>query len=295
MNQEQRKLLQLKDSSNIAAPAISFEFFPPKTDEALGKLKTTIAELLPLKPKYFSVTYGAGGSTKEKTYEIVKYIKESTNVPPAAHLTCVGAKSTETNAIAQSYLDIGVNRIIGLRGDLPGFVGEYKPVEGGYAYADSLVKGLMGFGNFDISVAAYPESHPQAKSLEADIEHLKRKQDAGATRAITQYCFDTDVILRFIEKARTSGITMPIVPGILNISNFEQTISFSARCGASVPDWARKLYEGVKDQKTSDIISSALALEQCRLLMQEGISQFHFYSLNRHEVAKAVCQMLNVK
>ncbi|NDB70726.1 MAG: methylenetetrahydrofolate reductase [NAD(P)H] [Methylocystaceae bacterium] len=215
-------------------------------------------------------------------------------MPPAAHLTCVGAKIEETNEIAQSYLKIGVNRIVGLRGDMPGFTGKYVPLEGGYAYADNLVKGLMNIGNFNISVAAYPEAHPQATSLDSDIEHLKRKQDAGASCAITQYCFDTDLILSFIEKARKKGVTIPIVPGILTISNFEQTISFSQRCGASVPDWTKKLYENVKnDQAASDEISTKLALEQCQKLMQSGINQFHFYSLNRHEVASAVCQMLS--
>lgn len=295
MKTENNSLFQLKYSLSSAAPAVSFEFFPPKTEDSLTKLKLTIAELEKLSPKYFSVTYGAGGSTKEKTFELVKYIKENTHIPPAAHLTCVGAKKNETDRIAKSYLEIGVNRIVGLRGDIPGFSGIYEPLDDGYAYADNLVRGLMELGNFDISVAAYPEGHPQAKSLDADIEHLKRKEDAGATHAITQYCFDTDIILEFIAKARNAGITMPIVPGILTVNNFEQTISFSARCGASVPNWVHKLYKNAKeDQKSSDIISASLAHEQCRLLMQEGINQFHFYSLNRHEVAKAVCLMLGV-
>lgn len=275
---------------NARAPLVSFEFFPPKTEASLIKLKPVIHELAKLSPQYFSVTYGAGGSLHEKTFELVKYIQENTQIPPAAHLTCVGAKILETNAIAKSYLKIGVNRIVALRGDMPGIVGKYEPLDGGYAYADDLVKGLVKIGKFDISVAAYPEGHPQAISLDADIEHLKRKQDAGAACAITQYCFDTDIILRFIEKARKKGVTIPIVPGILTIHNFEQTISFSERCGASVPDWTKKLYENVQnDQSTSDKISIKLALEQCQLLMENGINQFHFYSLNRHEVASAVC------
>lgn len=295
MDSEQEQVLQLEKSQAGKPPAVSFEFFPPKTADSLERLKVTINELAKFQPKYFSITYGAGGTTKDKTFELVKYIKENTNIPPAAHLTCVGAKKEETEAIARSYLDIGVNRIVALRGDLPGFVGEYVPLEGGYAYADSLVKGLLSIGDFDISVAAYPECHPQAKSMDADIEHLKRKQDAGAKRAITQYCFDTDVIIEFIEKARKGGVTMPIVPGILNVYNFSQTISFSARCGASVPDWAKELYEGVSDQKASDAISTKLALEQCQRLMQEGIDQFHFYTLNQYDVAKSVCQALNIK
>lgn len=284
---------QIKNYTTQTSPLVSFEFFPPKTEDSLAKLKFTINELVKLSPLYFSVTYGAGGSMRDKTFELIKYIKENTKIPPAAHLTCVGAKASETDAIARSYLKIGVNKIVGLRGDMPGFVGKYEPLAGGYAYADNLVKGLMAIGDFDISVAAYPEGHPQAISLDADIEHLKRKQDAGAVRAITQYCFDTDTILRFIEKVRKHGITMPIVPGILTVSNFEQTVSFSARCGASVPDWTRKLYEGVKnDQNASDVISTKLALEQCQTLMKNGINQFHFYSLNRHEVASAVCHKL---
>lgn len=290
------QLLQLKDSVGTPPPSVSFEFFPPKTEEAHNKLVTTINELSKFLPEYFSVTYGAGGSTRTKTFEIVKYIKENTKIPPAAHLTCVGAKATETNSIAEDYLRIGVNRIVGLRGDLPNLTGKYEPSTDSYAYADSLVRGLLSIGNFDISVAAYPESHPEATSLEADIEHLKRKQDAGAKRAITQYCFDTDTILRFIDKARNTGITIPIVPGILCISNFEQTVSFSERCGASVPDWTKNLYAGTnKNQQVTDAISAFIAAEQCRLLMQEGVSQFHFYSLNRHEVAGTVCQILGVK
>jgi len=276
----------------IGLPSFSFEFFPTKTEESLAKLKGTIAELSKFSPQYFSVTYGAGGSTREKTFELVKYIKDNTNVPPAAHLTCVGAKILETNEIARQYLQIGVNRIVALRGDVPGFNGKYEPLDGGYAYADSLVKGLMEIGDFDMSVAAYPESHPQATSLDADIEHLKRKQDAGAARAITQYCLDTDTILRFVDKARNSGITIPIVAGILTINSFEQTVSFSKRCGASVPDNIKKLYEGAASQSASDDISTKIALEQCQKLMQNDINQFHFYSLNRHEVASAVCRIL---
>ncbi len=287
---------QLKDSGAIAPPIVSFEFFPTKSEEALAKLKLTINELTKYNPDYFSVTYGAGGSTREKTFELVKYIKENTSIPPAAHLTCVGAKKEETDAIAREYLNIGVTRIVALRGDMPGFVGKYEPLEGGYAYADSLVAGLKKNGDFDISVASYPEAHPQAISLEDDIEHLKRKESAGAARAITQYCFDTDTILKFIEKARKAGVTIPIVPGILTINNFAQTISFSSRCGASVPLWVHEAYENVaSDQRASDIVSTRLAFEQCHELMKAGINQFHFYSLNRHEVASNVCSLLGVR
>jgi methylenetetrahydrofolate reductase (NADPH) len=281
------------NSSKNSSPVISFELFPPRTVESVEKLKIVIHELEKLSPEYFSVTYGAGGSTKEKTFELIKYIKENTSVPPAAHLTCVGAKIEETNAIANKYLEIGVNRIVGLRGDMPSFAGKYEPIDGGYAYADNLVRGLREIGNFNISVATYPEGHPESTSIDSDIEYLKLKQDAGAVCAITQYCFDTDIILNFIDKARKRGVTMPIVPGILTINNFEQTISFSKRCGATIPEWTKKLYEGVKgDQDASDEISTKLAYEQCQILMQNGINQFHFYSLNRSEVVSAVCKML---
>jgi methylenetetrahydrofolate reductase (NADPH) len=276
----------------IGVPEFSFEFFPTKSEDALAKLKVTIANLAKFLPEYFSVTYGAGGSTRDKTFELVKYIKENTKIPPAAHLTCVGAKTSETDEIARQYLKTGVNRIVALRGDVPGFSGKYQPLNGGYAYADSLVKGLLEIGDFDISVAAYPEGHPQANSIEADIEHLKRKQDAGAARAITQYCFNTETILRFVEKARNSGITIPIVAGILTINSFEQTLSFSKRCGATVPEAIKKLYQGVASQSESDDISTKIALEQCQKLMQNDINQFHFYSLNRHEVASQVCRIL---
>ncbi len=283
----------VNNSSKASVPAVSFEFFPPKTEDSFAKLKLAIAQLELLNPKYFSVTYGAGGSTRDKTFELIKYIQENTNVPAAAHLTCVGAIAQETDTIARNYLKTGVTRIVALRGDMPGFKGKYEPLADGYAYADNLVKGLRAIGDFDISVAAYPEGHPQAISLDADIQHLKRKQDNGATRAITQYCFDTDIILRFIEKARKYGVTMPIVPGILTISNFEQTVAFSGRCGASVPAWVGKLYDGINNnQAASDAVSTKIAFEQCQRLLQNGIKQFHFYSLNRHEVAGAVCQML---
>ena len=296
MKESSLRVKQLKDSYKAPPPSFSFEFFPAKNADSIEKLKQTVIKLAKYKPDYFSITYGAGGSTQDRTYDLVKYIKDNTKIPPAAHLTCVGAKKEETNAIAKEYLDIGVNRIVALRGDMPNFKGEYKPLEGGYAYASDLVEGLMGLGNFNISVAAYPEGHPQADSIDSDIEYLKQKQDAGATSAITQYCFDTDTILRFIDKARKAGVTIPIIPGILTVSNFEQTISFSKGCGASIPDWVHNLYEGINgNQITSDIISAQIASEQCRVLMQEGINQLHFYTLNRHDVASAVFQILGMR
>jgi methylenetetrahydrofolate reductase (NADPH) len=292
----EKKLLQIKDSPIGTPPQVSFEFFPPRSEAGIQKLKETVAELEKLSPRFVSVTYGAGGSTRELTYDIIKHIKTNTKLNPAAHLTCVNATRAEINTVAQSYLDIGVNRIVALRGDVPGMDGVYTPHPDGYAYADDLVQGLRDLGDFDISVAAYPEMHPQAPSLEFDIDHLKRKMDNGAARAITQYCFDTDVILRFIDKARAKGITGPITPGVVTMNGFEQLISFSKRCGASVPKWVIDLFDGSDtDPKTRDTLSVLIAVEQCRLLMQEGINEFHFYTLNRPDLVAAVCRVLGVK
>ncbi|MDA0782378.1 MAG: methylenetetrahydrofolate reductase [NAD(P)H] [Rickettsiales bacterium] len=291
-----KKLEQIKDSISNQPPKVSFEFFPPRTDNGVEKLKENISLLEKLSPAYCSVTYGAGGSTQEKTYEIVKYIKENTSIKPAAHLTCVNATRDEINNVAKSYLDIGVNKIVALRGDVPGGTGIYEPSVEGYAYADNLVKGLVELGDFDISVAAYPEVHPQAPDAVFDLEHLKRKIDAGAKRAITQYCFDTDKVLRFIDKARAIGIDAPIVPGVVLMNGFEQLISFSKRCGANIPEWMFDIFSGAdQSPEICDMASVAVAAEQCRLLMQEGINEFHFYTLNRANPTIAVCRLLGVK
>jgi methylenetetrahydrofolate reductase (NADPH) len=296
MNAVNKKILQLKETDFAKKPKISFEFFPPRTPAGVDKLKETVTELEKLSPRFVSVTYGAGGSTRELTYDIVKHIKQNTSLKPAAHLTCISATRAEIDAVAQTYLDIGVNRIVALRGDVPNGVGKYVPQADGYAYADDLVAGLCALGDFDISVAAYPEMHPEAKSLEADIDHLKNKIDAGAKRAITQYCFDTDAILRFIDKARTKGITAPIVAGVVTMNGFEQLLSFSKRCGASVPKWIIDIFNGSdNDPKTRDMLAVIVAAEQCRLLMQEGIDEFHFYTLNRPDLAAAVCRVLGVR
>lgn len=289
-------LRQLKDSLEGAKPKVSFEFFPPKTPQADAALKEVIHRLEKLGPRYVSVTYGAGGSTREHTRDLVAYIKASTVVPPAAHLTCVNATKEEIDTIAKGYLEIGVNRIVALRGDPPGMQGSYMPHPEGYAYAHELVQGLKALGDFDISVAAFPEVHPEAVSPEADLDYLKEKMDAGADRAITQYCFDTDSILRFIDKARARGITKPIVPGIIAIGNFAQVVSFSKRCGATVPSWLVTLFEGTENNPVAhEAVAVAVAAEQCRLLMQEGISEFHFYTLNQAPISIAICQLLGVK
>jgi len=292
-------LEQLKDQIDKAAPIVSFEFFPPKNEDGAEKLKKAIHALSTFSPEYVSVTYGAGGSTKEQTREIINYINTETNLTAAPHLTCVGALKEETDAIATECLSSGVTHIVALRGDMPGMEGTYTPLAGGYAYADELVSGLRNIGNFTIHVAAYPEVHPQATSEQADLDHLKRKADAGADFAITQYCFDTDVMLRFIEKARAQGITLPIVPGIMPIDNFTQIANFSARCGASIPKWLTTAFEQYESypntQEAQNAMAVYIATEQCRLLMQEGIDHFHFYTLNQAPIITSVCDLLGVK
>ena len=293
---QSKRILQIKDSVDQNKPKVSFEFFPARSSEALDNLKSNISKLSSLSPEFFSVTYGAGGTTKELTYDIVKYIKENTDIPPAAHLTCVNASKDEINNIAKSYLDIGVNRIVALRGDMPGMEGDYKPFCGGYAYADELVSGLLEIGDFDITVAAYPEVHPQAPSADFDLDHLKRKVDAGAKRVVMQYCFDSDVVLRFIDKAHDKGINIPIVPGIVTMNGFKQLVSFSKRCGATIPKWIETIFNESDDNPfVRDAATVAVATEQCRLLMQEGIEEFHFYTLNRSDLTIAVCNLLGIK
>lgn len=289
-------LLPLNETIDRHAPEVSFEFFPPKSDDAINSLKNTILSLEKFSPRFVSVTYGAGGSTKENTFKIIKWIKENTSVNPAAHLTCVGASKDEINEVAKSYLNIGVNRIVALRGDMPGFKGKYEPRADGYAYASDLVAGLMKLGDFDISVAAYPETHPEAISPEKDIEHLKRKIDAGAARAITQMCFDTETLLRFIDKARKNGIKAPIIPGVVTIAGFAQLVNFAKNCGASVPKWLHTLFEQADENPAlRDNLATIVASEQCRILMQEGIKEFHFYTLNRAPVTENVCHLLGIR
>lgn len=295
MSAEVTMVAQLKEMVASNPPEISFEFFPAKTDAAEADLHQVIQELAVLQPEFMSVTYGAGGTTKARTYETVRYIKENTNISPVAHLTCVNASKAEIDEVIQSYIAIGVSRIVALRGDAAD-MGAYTPHPEGYAYAHELVAGLCAQGEFDISVAAFPEVHPEATSPEADLAYLKEKLGAGASRAITQYCFDTDRIVRFIEKARSAGINKPIVPGIIPIHNFTQVQNFSQRCGAEVPDWLVKLFGRAEEEKQTEAhIALMVALEQCRLLMQHGITQFHFYTLNKAPLTKALSQILGAK
>lgn len=285
----------LRELYTLPPPDVSFEFFPPKTAEAETRLWQVIRQLEPLAPRFVSVTYGAGGSTRERTHATVKRILSETGLTPAAHLTCIGASRQEIDAIAQNYWEAGVRHIVALRGDAP--AGEpYRPHPEGYAYAEDLVRGLRAIAPFEISVAAYPETHPEARSPEADTDHLKRKLGAGATRAITQFFFDNEHFLRFRDRATGAGITAEIVPGILPVTNFAQLTKFSASCGASVPDWMQKLFEGLDDKPDQrNLVAAMIAAEQCRLLMLAGVRRFHFYTLNRAELTEAICHVLGIR
>lgn len=289
------QLQAMRELYGAAPPEVSFEFFPPKSPEAEDKLWDVIATLAPLSPRFVSVTYGAGGSTRERTHSTVTRILRETQLTPAAHLTCVNATRDEIHEIARQYWDEGVRHIVALRGDTPAAEG-YVPTPGGYDYADDLVRGLREIGDFDISVAAYPETHPQALSPQADIDHLKRKLDAGASRAITQFFFDVDVYLRFMDRVRDAGITAEIVPGILPVTNVAQLKRFAAFSGTSVPPWLATLFEGLDEKpEQRNLVSAMVAAEQCRMLMLNGIHHFHFYTLNRAELTQAICHILGVR
>ncbi len=276
-------------------PQLSFEFFPPRTDALEQQLWACIERLAPLHPRFVSVTYGAGGTTQARTHATVVRLLQETDLVPAAHLTCVGATREAVDDVARQYWDAGVRHIVALRGDAP--PGQaYEPHPGGYAYAADLVAGLRRIGAFDISVAAYPEVHPAASNPVADLENLKRKLDAGATRAITQYFFDTSVYLRFLDLCLAAGIKAPIVPGIMPVSNFAQAVKFSDMCGASVPAWMKSLFEGTEDDpETRRMVGLVIASEQVRLLQANGVDEFHFYTLNRPDLTFAIAHVLGVR
>ena len=277
-------------------PQVSFEFFPPKTDAMEETLWASIHRLAPLGPRFVSVTYGAGGSTRERTHATVVRILKETNLTPAAHLTCVGASRGEVLDVARHYWDAGVRHIVALRGDPPEGETAYAPHADGFAYASDLVEGLKSVGDFEISVAAYPETHPEAPSAEADLDNLKRKIDAGATRAITQFFFEPEVYFRFLERVRAAGITVPIVPGILPVTNFVQVQRFAGLCGASVPGWLAALFDGLEDDpETRRLVAATVAAEQCRQLEAGGVSEFHFYTLNRADLTYAICHILGLR
>lgn len=292
-----RPLPELPIAAAPARPvAVSFEFFPPKTEKMQETLWECIKRLEPLGPSFVSVTYGAGGTTRERTHDTVVRIARETSLKPAAHLTCIGHAQGEVDDIARRYWDQGIRHIVALRGDAPEGSGAYQPTPGGYDYAVDLVKGLKRIADFEISVAAYPEMHPDAPSAEFDLDNLKRKIDAGATRAITQYFFDADVYRRFVDRARAAGITVPIVPGILPVTNFAQVQKFSAACGASVPPWMAALFEGLDDDPdTRKLVAATFAAEQCQALAADGVADFHFYTLNRADLAYAISHILGVR
>jgi methylenetetrahydrofolate reductase (NADPH) len=277
------------------APKLSFEFFPPRTEALEKQLWTCIKRLAPLAPRFVSVTYGAGGTTQARTHATVARIVRETSLVPAAHLTCVGATQDEVDTVARGYWDAGVRHIVALRGDAPPGA-PYEPHPGGYRYAADLVAGLRKVADFEVSVAAYPEVHPSASNPVADLENLRRKLDAGATRAITQYFFDTSTFLRFLDLCLAAGIKAPIVPGIMPVSNFTQAVKFSDMCGTSVPKWMGRLFEGTEnDPETRRMVGMVIAAEQVRLLQANGVDEFHFYTLNRPDLTYAIAHVLGVR
>jgi methylenetetrahydrofolate reductase (NADPH) len=277
-------------------PQVSFEFFPPNSPAMEETLWQSIQRLAPLNPRFVSVTYGADGSTRDRTHRIVRRVIQETGLSAAPHLTCVGATKEEVQAIAQMYWDEGIRDIVALRGDPPAGVERYVPHPGGYPYALDLVKGLREVADFEISVAAYPEGHPEAPDPAFELDYLKRKIDAGATRAITQFFFDTDNFLRFRDECIAAGITASIVPGILPITKFPQLLRFAGMCGATVPQWLHERFDGLDDdEETRRMIAASVAIEQVQRMQAEGINEFHFYTLNRAELTYAICHALGVR
>jgi methylenetetrahydrofolate reductase (NADPH) len=276
---------------------VSFEFFPPKTDEMERKLWETVTRLEPLGPHFVSVTYGAGGSTRERTARTVRRILNETTLTPAAHMTCVDASKADVDAVIGEFAGMGVTRFVALRGDPAEGVGAaYRPHPDGYANGAELVGAMRQAGDFDVSVSAYPEKHPQSPDFATDIDMLKRKVDNGATRAITQFFFDNDLYERYVERVRRAGLYIPIVPGILPVHNFAQVTNFCARCGAHVPAWMAERFEGLeKDPQTHALVASAVAAEQVLDLVERGVSDFHFYTMNRADLAFAICHMIGIR
>lgn len=277
--------------------AVSFEFFPPKTEKMERALWDAIRRLEPLSPRFVSVTYGAGGSTRERTHATVARILRETSLTPAAHLTCVGATKEEVNAVIRAYRDVGVRHIVALRGDPPSGTGTaYTPHPGGYESSADLVRGIKNIGEFEVSVAAYPEKHPESPDVEADLDMLQAKVDAGADRAITQFFFNNADFFRFLERVQARGITIPITPGIIAIHNFQQVARFAERCGASIPAWLARRFEGLEeDKQTAQLVAAAVAAEQVTGLVNAGIREFHFYTLNRADLVYATCHLLGLR
>ncbi|MFC0283952.1 methylenetetrahydrofolate reductase [NAD(P)H] [Camelimonas abortus] len=282
---------------SVRAPRVSFEFFPPKTPAMEEQLWSAIRRLEPMRPHFVSVTYGAGGSTRERTHATVKRIVEETSLTPAAHLTCVAASRAEVDAVIRGYYDAGVRHIVALRGDPaegPGHAFRAHPE--GYQSSAELVAGIRAIGDIEVSVSAYPEKHPESPDFDADLDMMKRKIDAGATRAITQFFFDNDVYFRFLDRARARGVNIPIVPGLLPVQNFAQAASFAARTGASIPAWLAHRFEGLDDDpETRRLIASAVVSEQAADLIDRGVDELHFYTMNRADLVYAVCHLLGLR
>jgi methylenetetrahydrofolate reductase (NADPH) len=277
--------------------SVSFEFFPPGDAAMAATLWQSVQRLAPLAPRFVSVTYGADGSTRERTHDLVSRVQHETQLTSAPHLTCVGAPREEVLQIARRYWAEGIRHIVALRGDPPAGAAAYVPHPQGFAYASDLVAGLRTVADFDISVAAYPEVHPEALSADEDLDNLKRKVDAGATRAITQFFYDNDVYFRFRDRCAAAGINVSIVPGILPITRFPQVTSFAARCGATIPGWLAERFVGLEnDPETRRLIAASVAIQQVtRLRERGGVSEFHFYTLNRAELTYAICHALGVR
>ncbi|MEP2704679.1 MAG: methylenetetrahydrofolate reductase [NAD(P)H] [Roseibium sp.] len=274
----------------------SFEFFPPKSEKMGETLWNTVQRLAPLNPSFVSVTYGAGGSTRERTHRTVERILKETNLATAAHLTCVGASQEEIDDIVKEYWDLGVRHLVALRGDpLEGIGTRYSPHNNGYPYASDLVAGIKKIANFDISVSGYPEKHPESGNWQMEIDNLKRKVDAGADRIITQYFFDNDLFDAYLERIAAAGINIPVIPGIVPIHNFEQTMVFSAKCGTSIPEWVARRFAGLQnDPETRKLVGVSIACEQVMDLVDRGITDFHFYTMNRADLTYAICHMLGM-
>lgn len=291
--------------SNASPVRVSFEFFPPKSDEAEANLWKSIRRLEPLNPAFVSVTYGAGGSTRERTHRTVQRMLAETTLRPAAHLTCVEAGRDEVDQVIRDYKAAGVDHIVALRGDPPSssqgggggeIGGVYQPRADGYANATELTRAVAGIGGFDISVGCYPEKHPESPSIDHDIDVLKAKVDAGATRAISQFFFDMDAFLRFRDRVRAADVTIPLIPGVMPVTNFGALQRMSASCGTAVPGWLAAHFDGLDgDPETRKLIAASVAAETCARLQEEGFSDFHFYTLNRADLVYAICRVLGVR
>jgi methylenetetrahydrofolate reductase (NADPH) len=295
--EEARRALDTPLFADLAGDAaVSFEFFPPKTPKMEESLWEAVKTLEPLGPRFVSVTYGAGGSTRERTHATVARIQRETSMDAAAHLTCVEATRAEIDEVAEEYWAAGVRHIVALRGDMPTLGAPYQPHPGGYENAAALVAGLKRLHPFEISVAAYPECHPESAGEQVDIDNLKRKFDAGADRAITQFFFSPEAYFRFRDRAAAAGISAPIVPGVLPVSNVAQTRKFAAMCNAAIPDWMGRLFEGLDDHPAArQLVAATVAAEMCRRLYAGGVREFHFYTLNRAELSYAICHLLGIR